>query len=110
MASAILSRQAEELKLTCRFALEVMANVHLARSEAKQAVAVYEKLQEVDKVRRDYWGWKVDCLLATAEAERGVGEVPTAASGSPVGLKGGGGGYAAAGETGSGAKGGPPAK
>lgn len=45
-----------------RFAVEVLAKVHAARGEVTEALLLYGRLQEIDKIRKNYWDWQASLL------------------------------------------------
>mmetsp|Transcript_85653 Transcript_85653/g.277429 ORF Transcript_85653/g.277429 Transcript_85653/m.277429 type:complete len:339 (-) Transcript_85653:179-1195(-) len=54
--------QASERQQLCRFALEVLAQVHEARREFPEALEQYKLLKETDKIRFNYWEWRAATL------------------------------------------------
>lgn len=46
----------------CRFAIETLASICVARNDVKGALRYYAQLAEQDKVRANYWKWKADVL------------------------------------------------
>jgi protein farnesyltransferase/geranylgeranyltransferase type-1 subunit alpha len=46
----------------CRFAVEMLARVHEARGEVDEALQQYQTLAEIDKIRDQYWQWRMQCL------------------------------------------------
>lgn len=55
-------------ELSCRFAAEVLAQLHEERGELSEALGWYQRLEEHDSVRASYWVWRAQ--LATKQISK----------------------------------------
>lgn len=53
---------AEQQHTSCRFASQALADILEAKGDVTAAVAQYEHLQEIDRIREKYWRWKAELL------------------------------------------------
>lgn len=51
-----------EPELPLRFAVESLALIHEAKQEPAEAVKLYTQLKEIDKIRANYWDWRISLL------------------------------------------------
>merc|ERR1712194_64993 len=49
---------ATEKENKCRFAVEALAQVEIARGNFEKAFEHYDLLMEIDKIRAKYWEWR----------------------------------------------------
>lgn len=54
--------QAPDKERMCRFAVEAMARVHEASGNVPEALDQYRLLKEIDKIRANYWEWRLGLL------------------------------------------------
>ena len=62
----VLAESAPTGELSCRFAAEVLAQVHQARGETEETLTWLRQLQEQDAVRASYWAWRCDLAMKQA--------------------------------------------
>jgi len=56
----------------CRYAVEARANLQEVRGQVKEALSQYELLKKTDKIRVNYWDWRIALLQSRAGKQTGV--------------------------------------
>jgi len=60
---------AEDKESSCRFAVEALARIYQAQGQKEKAMEQYAKLVEIDKIRSNYWTWRMALLSKEKAAE-----------------------------------------
>merc|ERR1719401_958083 len=66
--------EAQEKETSCRFANETLARIFEAKGEKTKAEEQYRILKDVDKIRANYWDWRIALLRSDAGKAAGKGD------------------------------------
>jgi len=77
--------EGEKKEAPCRFAYEIRARILEAKGTPTEAIELFAKLKDIDRVRANYWEWRIE-IIRQASGKAALGGV-SASSGYTAGTQ-----------------------